>query len=73
MRQIEIRINKEYLDLVPRPEPDQINSLRNSIQEDGQQVAIIVNQNGIILDGHTRYQICKEQNLKPKFVTKDVC
>ena len=34
--------------------------LRYSIQEDGQQVKIIVNPEGIVLDGHTRYEICLE-------------
>jgi len=65
-----LQINQKYLDLVPRPEPSQINSLRNSIQEDGQQISIIVNPQGIILDGHTRFSICKELNIEPKYTIK---
>jgi len=65
-----IQINENYFNLVPRPEPNQINSLRDSMKEDGQQIAIIVNENGIILDGHTRFNICKELNLEPKTIVK---
>lgn len=67
---IQLQINENYLNLVPRPEPSQINSLRNSIKEDGQQISIIVNPQGIILDGHTRYNICQELELIPKYTIK---
>ena len=66
----EIKINEEYFALVPRPDSFQINSLRNSIQEDGQQIKIIVNSQGVILDGHTRFMICKELGLEPKYIIK---
>lgn len=32
---------------------------------------ITINQSGVILDGHTRYKICKELGLKPIFETKE--
>lgn len=67
---IQLQINKNYLDLVTRPEHSQINSLRNSMREDGQQVTIIVNPDGIILDGHTRFNICTELGLEPKYIIK---
>ena len=58
------------MNLVPRPEDSQINSLKNSIQEDGQQVKIIVNSKGMILDGHTRFMICDELGIVPEYVIK---
>ncbi len=67
---IQIQINEKYLNLVPRPEDSQINSLKNSIQEDGQQVKIIVNSKGMILDGHTRFMICDELGIVPEYVIK---
>jgi len=66
-----LKIKPEYLELVPRPTADQYRSLKESIREDGQQVGIICNQDGIILDGHTRFQACNELKIKPKFVIKD--
>lgn len=67
---VQLQVNEKYLNLVPRPEPNQINSLKNSIQEDGQQVKIIVNPEGVILDGHTRFLICKELGIEPKYAIK---
>ena len=67
---IQIQINEKYLNLVPRPEDSQINSLKNSIQEDSQQVKIIVNSKGMILDGHTRFMICDELGIVPEYVIK---
>lgn len=32
---------------------------------------ITINQNGVILDGHTRYKICRELGIKPVFETKE--
>lgn len=66
-----LHVNEEYLQLVPRPTQDQYRSLKESIREDGQQVAIICNQDGVILDGHTRFQAVTELKLKPKFVIKE--
>lgn len=65
-----IKIHDEYLALVPRPTKDQYNSLKNSIRDDGLQVPIIINQDGVILDGHTRFQACNELKIKPVFVIK---
>lgn len=67
---LQLTINSDYLNLVPRPEKIQLNMLRHSMQEDGQQVSIIANQNGVILDGHTRFNICKELGLEPKYKIK---
>lgn len=65
-----LKINQEYLELVPRAKRSDYQSLKNSIKENGQQVAIICNEDGIILDGHTRFQACEELHIKPKFVIK---
>lgn len=64
---VQIRISKEYYDLVPRPSKTEYNSLKDSIQNDGQQLPIIINQDGVILDGHTRNDICRELKIKPIF------
>ncbi len=67
---MKLKINPQYLELVPRPDKDQLKSLKNSMSEDGQQVKIIVNPQGIILDGHTRFNICNELGLNPKYTVK---
>lgn len=67
---MKLQIKPEYLDLVPRLDKDQTKSLKNSMNEDGQQIKIIVNPEGIILDGYTRFSICTELGLEPKYVIK---
>ena len=70
MSLIQVQIKKDYYDLVPRPLPEQYEALKLSIMEDGQQLPIIINKDGIILDGHTRFEICEELKIKPFYKTK---
>lgn len=63
-------VDEEYFDLVPRPTKEDRHSLKQSILADGQQVPIVVNTQRIILDGHTRFELCNELHLKPKFIIK---
>ena len=60
----------EYYDLLPRPNAEERRSIKQSILSDGQLSPIIVNPKGIILDGQTRWEICDELRIKPKFVVK---
>src|SRR5579872_6905476 len=54
-----IHLNPEYEALVARPSKDEEEAIRLDIEKEGQLEKIIVNQNGTILDGHTRYKILK--------------
>lgn len=47
-------------------------ALRDSIAEIGQQVPIQVNYEGYILDGHHRYQICKDFGIKCNYTVIDL-
>ena len=67
---MKLQIKPEYLELVPRPDKTQLSMLKYSIQEDGQQVKIIVNEDGVVLDGHTRFMICQSLKLDPKYTVK---
>lgn len=66
----EITVNEEYLDMVPRPTPEEYNALRESIQINGQQEPIILNSKGEILDGHTRYEILQNLGRDPQYTIK---
>jgi tRNA G10 N-methylase Trm11 len=57
---ITITISPEYSSLVHPLSDFEYNTLKNSIMEDGLHYPIIINSKGEILDGHHRYQICKE-------------
>jgi len=69
-QKLELDYCDEYFDLVPRPNAVERRSIKNSILEDGQLSPIFVNPKGIILDGHTRWEICMELRIKPIFVVK---
>lgn len=63
---MKIRINEEYKKLVPTPSKEDYDSLVRSIIAEGLQNPIVVNQHGVILDGHTRYAICQKYDIPIK-------
>ncbi|MGI0022900.1 MAG: MT-A70 family methyltransferase [Nitrososphaeraceae archaeon] len=72
---IELAINPELHALVPEPEKEEYDSIKNSIKNDGQQELIIVwkdpvSEKTFIVDGHTRYKICQELEIEPKIQYK---
>lgn len=69
---LQIRIDPEYASMVPKQSPEEYESLKQSIKEEnGLYVPIIVNQNGVILDGHHRYKACQELGIEPKALVKE--
>ena len=66
----EITVNEEYLEMVPRPTPDEYRALLESIQINGQQEPIILNSKGEILDGHTRFEILQNLGREPQYTIK---
>jgi len=74
-----IRFTDEYFDMVPRPLDEEKKFLKINIQEDGLHESIKINTEGIVLDGHTRIEICEEISwtklngdpIKPKFEIKE--
>jgi Predicted transcriptional regulators len=53
-----IKTNQEYSSLVPQLSTEEYESLKQSIKENGLWVPIVVNKDGVILDGHHRYKAC---------------
>jgi hypothetical protein len=60
--QLKIHINTEYQALVPAQTEQEYQSLKQSIKENGfwDSNPIVINSEGIILDGHHRYRACQE-------------
>ena len=66
------KINPEYASLVPELSPEEYELLKQSIKENGLYVPLIVNQDGIVLDGHHRFKACQELGIRnPNTVTKE--
>jgi ParB-like nuclease domain len=70
-KKMEIKINPEFENLVHPLSEEECNSLKQSIKENGQYYPIIVNQDGIILDGHHRYKICLELGIEPQYFVQN--
>lgn len=67
----ELTVISSYSALVPPLTGDEYADLKKSIAESGQYIPIIVNRDGIILDGHHRFRICQELSIKPKTMIKE--
>ncbi len=70
---MKIIIKKEYLALVPRPAEEDYENIFRSIKDTGfdKSQPIVVNQNGYVLDGHTRFIICKKLEIEPTYIVKE--
>jgi hypothetical protein len=66
-----ISTKKEYLKLIPPLSVSEYESLKQSIKEQGLYVPVIVNKQGIVLDGHHRFRACKELGIPLQFHTKE--
>jgi ParB-like chromosome segregation protein Spo0J len=64
-----IKTNQEYASLVPQLSKEEYESLKQSIKENGLWVPIVVNNDGVILDGHHRYKACQELEIKEPYET----
>ena len=67
---LEIKINPEYVSLIPELSSTEYEMLKESIKDNGQQIPIYVDEYGNILDGHNRYRACLEVGFEPKFEVK---
>jgi ParB-like chromosome segregation protein Spo0J len=59
---LDLKINPEYQKLVPRPTQEQYDALKLSIMTEGLLFKLEALEDGTIIDGHTRFQICQELN-----------
>lgn len=67
---MKVSINPIYEKLVPKVSEDEYKSIKESIKDNGLWLPIIVNAQGIILDGHTRFQICQELEITPRIAER---
>jgi hypothetical protein len=54
---LNIKINEEYANLVPRLSTSEYESLKEDVKQNGVQLPITINKDGDILDGRHRYRI----------------
>src|SRR2546428_8431867 len=66
---IKIDIDPEFQNLIPRLEEHELNDLETSLGLEGCRDPLVL-WNGVLVDGHHRYQICKRLGLP--FTTTEV-
>lgn len=59
-KKLHIRFDEKYFDLIPRPINEEKKLLKEDIQKNGLHESIKINLEGVVLDGHTRIEICEE-------------
>ena len=59
----EITFSDYYYDIIPRPTGEEWHALDHSIEINGLQEPIVINEKGVILDGYSRYEICQNRNV----------
>ncbi len=67
----EIKISQEYSQLVPKISVAEFKRIKSSIKTNGLYVPLILNQDGILLDGYTRLKACKELGIKPRTMIRE--
>ena len=66
---MDLVIDREFKELIPSLAPEERAGLEKSLIEEGCRDALIV-WNGVIVDGHNRYEICKEYGIEFKTIEK---
>jgi DNA modification methylase len=66
---MDLVIDREFKELIPPLTPEERAGLEKSLIEEGCRDALIV-WNGVIVDGHNRYEICKEYGIEFKTIEK---
>jgi len=65
------KIETEYIEIIPRPEMEEIKQIRQSLKAYGQKHPIIVDSAYTIVDGYTRFQLLKELKAKIWYEIQD--
>ncbi|HYT43099.1 MAG TPA: ParB N-terminal domain-containing protein [Methylomirabilota bacterium] len=66
-----LSIKKGYLNLIPPLSKVEFDLLKQSIKEEGMHVPIIINKQGVVLDGHHRFRACRELGIPLQYLTKE--
>ena len=67
---MDLIVEQEFKELIPSLSPDEYSGLEKSLLAEGCRDALVV-WNGVILDGHNRYEICKAHGIEFNIIEKD--
>lgn len=67
-----MKIRKDFKELIPPLSPEEFEQLEKNILEEGIRDPLVV-WNGVLVDGHNRYEIAKKHGLDYETVERDFC
>ena len=67
---MDLIVEQEFKELIPPLSSDEYSGLEKSLLVEGCRDALVT-WNGVIIDGHNRYEICKEHGLEFRTIEKD--
>lgn len=67
-----MKIRKDFKELIPPLSPEEFEQLEKNILEEGIRDPLVV-WNGVLIDGHNRYEIAKKHGLDYETVERDFC
>lgn len=69
---MELKIKKEFQEMAPFMSDAEFEGLKGSLQDHGylKEYPIVIDENGVVLDGHQRYRACKELGIVPETISK---
>ncbi len=67
----EIKLSLKWVELIPRPTLEEVDHITASIKKFGLQTPVTVDQNMMLLDGYTRYKVCKRLSIPVRFNVKN--
>jgi hypothetical protein len=59
---MDLTIDPEFAQLIPRPSEEELDELLECLKRDGCRDAIVA-WDGIVIDGHNRYRLCRENGI----------
>jgi len=65
-----LKIDDEFKNLIPAITPEEYSELEKSILAEGCRESLVI-WDGIILDGHNRFEICRQYNIDYKIISKE--
>ena len=66
----ELEVNETFERIMPPLKEDELERLTQKLMEDGCRDALVV-WNGVIVDGHNRYRICREKGIPFTYIERD--
>ena len=67
---MDLKIDPEFQKLIPQPTDEESKQLEDNLVAEGCRDALVVTEDGTILDGHNRYKYCMKHGIPFRTITK---